>query len=1065
MMHGGMQRMEKKGRTEAEIEFEALDEIPSGVGVFDVTDAAITMKYLNDGFYRMIGAHREDRARFFNEGTINSVYPDDRKEILAEALRSIREHRVFDCRFRNLDGRGKYIWIGIRASHKPVDEKTERFYASYYDVDQYVSERDELTAYGKRLDSILGSIPGGVAVFYEMNSEIRLAYSNAGFYSLHHGSREYWSKQSPNPVEWLAPEDRHLFWDEFRKASSGEKEQGNVVYRVIGEDGKLHWVANQFCRAGRVDGMQYYYASFTDMDDQITAEQEMQQNKLMYDDAAKSSKMIIWSYDPVSKSAKMMQSGYTEEICRKLHVPPVIENVAETILPYVYPEDREAFRSSYRAMDEGAERAECEFRFQMPGQETQQRERMVMKRVTDKDGRLLNVFCFGQNITEQKQKEFDYEQTLRRLDQAYPHALGSFRLNLTHNWCEEGKSSIPFLLQQQEKGTADGYFKEFSKLITDEETKADFQKRFDRKLLLKEFAEGTSKVSIEYPVIYPDGRRYWRDGMLFMLKNPKTGDVEAITYALDIDKRKKNEFIMERIIHDHFDYIGIIHPKAGTFEFFSRRPWIDYGKIGEILPYDECRKYVHDQFRREDERRYFDETASLDAIIEDMNANGRRTATYLRTAEEKTECIRLQYCWLEKAGGDILVVRSDITESYQKEQNQISLLAKEKHAAEAANIAKTEFLSRMSHDMRTPLNGVIGMAYLAQKQENSPTTADCLKKINTSAKFLLSLINNILDMAKVENGDIDLHYEPAPIDEYKEYLDAVIKPLCRERNQQFILQENVDTQNIPLADKSRIDQVLFNLLSNAVKFTPEGGTITYSISSRPVSPNRMEISHRISDTGIGISKEFQERMYEPFAQEGRDDTSERRGSGLGLPIVKKLTDLMGGTISVESEPGQGTTFVVKFTFDTVPVSSIPAGNEPDKTEDEDSSDLTGMHVLLCEDHPLNQEIARALLNEKGVIVRIAEDGQKGVDDFSGSAINYYDCILMDLRMPVLNGIEAAKAIRAAERPDAKTIPIYAMTADAFTDDVKKCLDAGMNGHIAKPIDPGKLYAVLKHVFR
>jgi len=205
-------------------------------------------------------------------------------------------------------------------------------------------------------------------------------------------------------------------------------------------------------------------------------------------------------------------------------------------------------------------------------------------------------------------------------------------------------------------------------------------------------------------------------------------------------------------------------------------------------------------------------------------------------------------------------------------------------------------------------------------------------------------------------------------------------------------------------------------------------------------------------------------MFEPFAQEGRDDTSEHRGSGLGLAIVKKLTDLMGGTISVESKPGQGTTFVVKFTFDTVPVSSVPAGSEPDRTEDEDS-DLTGMHVLLCEDHPLNQEIARALLNEKGVIVRIAEDGQKGVDDFSRSEINYYDCILMDLRMPVLDGIGAAEAIRAAERPDAGTIPIYAMTADAFTDDVKKCLDAGMNGHIAKPIDPAKLYAVLRNEFR
>lgn len=1055
--------MEKNGRPEAEIEFEALDEIPSGVGVFDVTDSTITMKYLNDGFYRMIGAHREDRARFFNEGTINSVYPEEREGLLTEALLSIREHRMFDCRFRNLDGRGNYIWIGIRASHKPVNEGTERFYASYYNVDQYVSERNELTAYGKRLDSILGNIPGGVVVFYEQNSEIRLVYSNTGFYMLHHGSRKYWSEQSLNPVEWLEPEDRHLFWDEFRRVSSGEKTQGNVVYRVTGEDGKLHWVANQFCRTERMEGIQYYYASFTDMDDQIAAEQMLQQNKLMYDDATKSSKMIIWAYDPASKSAKMMQSGYTEEICRKLHVPLVIENVAEALLPYVYPDDREAFRSSYRAMDEGAQQAECEFRFQMPGQETRQRERMVMKRVTDKDGRLLNVFCFGQNITERKQKELDYEQTLRRLDQAYPHALGSFRLNLTHDWCGEGRSSVPSVMERQPSGTVDGYFEKFSEMITDKDIREKFQKRFNRKLLLKEFSEGTSKISIEYPVIYPDGRRYWRDGMLFMLKNPKTGDVEAITYALDIDNRKKNEFIMERIIHDHFDYIGIIHPNAGTFEFYSRRPWIDYGKIGEILSYGKCRKYIHDQFLREDERRYFDEMSSLDAIIKDMNANGRRTATYLQTTAEKTECIRLQYGWLEKEGGDILVVRSDITESYQKEQKQISLLAKEKHAAEAANIAKTEFLSRMSHDMRTPLNGVMGMAYLAKEQDNPPVTADCLTKINTSAKFLLSLINNILDMAKVENGDVDLLYEPALIGEYNEYLDAVIRPLCRERNQHFVLHEDIDTENVPLTDKRRVNQVLFNLLSNAVKFTPEGGTVAYSLRSRMIAPNRMEIIHRISDTGIGISKEFQKRMFEPFAQEGRDDTSERRGSGLGLPIVKKFTDLMGGTIFVESEPGQGTIFVVKFTFDTVPGDSLSALPDTDAAENRDSQRLTGMHVLLCEDHPLNQEIARALLTEKGIIVQIAEDGQKGVDDFSKSAIGYFDCILMDLRMPVLDGLGAAKTIRAAERPDAGTVPIFAMTADAFTDDVKKCLNAGMNGHIAKPINPEKLYSVLQNV--
>jgi len=1057
--------MGENGRYGENIKFEVLDEIPSGVGVFDVTDSIITMKYLNDGFYRMIGARREDRTRFFNQGTINSVYPEDRAGLLAEALLSIQEHRMFDFRFRNLDGSGKYIWIGIRASHKSVDEKTERFYASYYNVNRYMNERDELEAYGKRLDAILGNIPGGVVVFYEENSEIRIAYSNSGFYALHHGSREYWSKQSPNPVDWLTPEDRHLFWDEFRKLSSGEKSKGNVIYRINGEDGKLHWVANQFCQAGRVNGVLLYYASFTDMDDQISAEQVLQQDKLMYDDAAKTAKLIIWSYDIATKKATMMQSGYTEEICRKLHVPSVIENVVETIVPYVFPDDRDAFRSSYRAMNEGAEHAECEFRFQMPGQVSQQRERMVMKRVTDKSGHLLNVFCFGQNITEQKQKEIDYEQTLRQLDQAYLHTLGSFHLNLTHNWCGDGKSPLPFVLKQQESGTVDGYFQEFSKLIADEDIKKDFHERFERKLLLKEFEKGISKVSIEYPVIYEDGRHYWREGILFMLRNPKTGDVEGITYAVDIDYHKKNEFIMERIIHDHFDYIGIIHPKAGTFEFHSRRPWITYGKNGGIQSYAECTEFVSDMFIREDERCYFNETVSLNAIVRDMNANGMRTVTYLRTTEKNTECIRLQYCWLEKTGGDILVVRSDITESYQKEQSQISLLAEEKHAAEAANIAKTEFLSRMSHDMRTPLNGVIGMAYLAQQHDNPPFTADCLGKINISAKFLMSLINNILDMAKVESGSIELHYEPCPVGEFNEYIDAVIRPLCRERNQSFVMNEDVDVRNVPLADKGCMNQVIFNLLSNAVKFTPEGGTITYNIRAREISKKRIEIEHQISDTGIGISREFQKRLFEPFTQEGRDDSSERRGSGLGLSIVKKFVDLMGGTISVNSEVGQGTTFIVKMQFDTVRMDSPAASAVPGETEEKNISDITGMHVLLCEDHPLNQEIARAMLEGKGAIVRIEEDGQKGVDEFRRSPIGYFDCILMDLRMPVMDGLRAAEVIRAADRPDADTVPIFAMTADAFSDDIQKCLDAGMNGHIAKPINPDKLFEVLRNARR
>jgi signal transduction histidine kinase len=403
---------------------------------------------------------------------------------------------------------------------------------------------------------------------------------------------------------------------------------------------------------------------------------------------------------------------------------------------------------------------------------------------------------------------------------------------------------------------------------------------------------------------------------------------------------------------------------------------------------------------------------------------------------------------------------NDVTEEITLQKTvtkQLEVEMQLRKKADQANSAKTDFLSRMSHDMRTPLNGILGMAYLAREQTNPPYTSDCLSKINTSAKFLLGLINNILDMAKVESGKIELNYEPYSIDEFNDYLDAVIRPLCEERDQHFVLNEDVDLQCIPLTDKGRTNQILFNLLSNAVKFTPEGGTITYDIRCRQTSKGRASIEHKISDTGIGISPEFQRRLFEPFTQEGRDDNSELRGSGLGLSIVKRLVDLMGGTISVKSRIGFGTTFIVRFEFDTLQADSSDASFHSSANSHDNDSDLSGMHILICEDHPLNQEIARALLEEKGAIVRIAENGQKGVDFFSHSSVGYFDCILMDLRMPVMDGLKAAKAVRASARPDASTVPIFAMTADAFSDDIQKCHDAGMNGHISKPIDPEILY--------
>jgi CheY-like chemotaxis protein len=373
----------------------------------------------------------------------------------------------------------------------------------------------------------------------------------------------------------------------------------------------------------------------------------------------------------------------------------------------------------------------------------------------------------------------------------------------------------------------------------------------------------------------------------------------------------------------------------------------------------------------------------------------------------------------------------------------------------------------MSHDIRTPLNGIIGMTYIAREQDNPPRTADCLSKIDTSSKFLLGLINDVLDMSRVESNRIELNLEPYPIDEFKEYLDAVIRPLCLEKGQRFIFDENAALSGlVPLADKLRTNQIIFNLLSNAVKYTPEGGTITYRVSGHVLESGRVGIDHEISDTGIGMSREFQKILFEPFSQEGRDDNSEKRGTGLGLAIVKKLVDLMGGTISVKSDVGMGTSFILHLEFDAVPAYQVVRSG-PAKAADGGVADsgLAGRHVLLCEDHPLNQEIIRTLLEQDGIIVEIAGNGKQGLERFAASPIRYYDAVLMDIRMPVMDGYEATREIRSLPRADSAAVPIIAMTADAFDDDVKRCLDSGMSGHLSKPIDPQLLHSRLKEIFK
>lgn len=355
------------------------------------------------------------------------------------------------------------------------------------------------------------------------------------------------------------------------------------------------------------------------------------------------------------------------------------------------------------------------------------------------------------------------------------------------------------------------------------------------------------------------------------------------------------------------------------------------------------------------------------------------------------------------------------------------------------------------------MNVIMGLTSMAMDRSNPSQEMDeTLSNITSSAKYLLSLINDCLDLEKITSGKMELHPAPYPYADFCNNVRAVIGPLCRQRNITFVLEEAEHMHPTILADRMRMEQIFYNLLSNAVKFTPSGGKIEFLVYDIDVQDGINSFLCVVRDNGVGMSEDFQRHMFEAFTQESNGITPEYQGSGLGLAIVKQLVDLMGAEMSVKSKLGQGTEFTLRFRF---PVA-------PDTTAAEKENVplapglLAGRRVLLAEDHPLNAMIAVKLLEKEGLTVVTAQTGREAVDKFQSVAEHYFDAILMDIRMPVMNGLEAAKAIRGIDRPDAKTIPIIAMTANAFDADVRDSLQAGMNAHLSKPIDPQKLYETL-----
>lgn len=425
--------------------------------------------------------------------------------------------------------------------------------------------------------------------------------------------------------------------------------------------------------------------------------------------------------------------------------------------------------------------------------------------------------------------------------------------------------------------------------------------------------------------------------------------------------------------------------------------------------------------------------------------------------QEKTERTALEL------GADDIVFKPYDPIVIKKRLDNLLLMQEQKRElenallrAELANKAKTDFLSRISHDMRTPLNGILGITTLLKDNVTDPKIHADLLQLEMSGQYLLNLINDTLDVNKIESGKLELHpgvYEGR--NAINNILD-LIKPNIEKKHLNFQLH----AENLPYTtlfiDMGRLEQVIMNILGNAIKFTPEGGKIEVTVQNLSANPMVLHDRIIIKDSGIGMSEEFLPHLFEPFSQENPGSTGNTVGTGLGMSITYQIIKLMGGTIDVTSKLGEGTTFTIDL--------PLPVATEEQKRNWKETQTLNlndyefeGKRVLLCEDHALNAQIATRLLEKRGMLVDHAENGQEGVDMFRKSELDYYDVVLMDIRMPVMDGLEATKTIREMTRKDSSRVPIIAMTANAFYEDIQQAKAAGMDAHLGKPIEVNKLF--------
>ena len=685
---------------------------------------------------------------------------------------------------------------------------------------------------------------------------------------------------------------------------------------------------------------------------------------------------------------------------------------------------------------------------------------VCMDGVCDESGALSRIYVSAVNINKQVENEERYAEFQSYQHMALQNVNASIRLNLTQNTCFSSSTRNQSDNAEEFFHTVDEFWIYTNQFVSDPDKRRELQAKLNRPALLSAFARGVTVQEFEMEYDFKGSGRSWTRSVVEMMENPYTHDIEALVYSIDINQQHMLMQIVDRMVGMDYELLGVISLDNEKLQFYKQSPLEIQTQTPLLLHYPTgCAQFFKRIIASEEYTQVIHQN-SIPVIKSELNKHELYTTSAKVNVNGKIVVKKWTYVYLDERRRNIVYTRTDVTDIIESRQREQEMLKEALLQAKQASNAKTEFLSRMSHDIRTPMNAIINLTELAfDDVTDAEKLRDDLKKIQVSGNFLLGLINDILDMSRIESGRVVLTPTVYPVERFLNYLDSVIIPVFKAKNISFTIRPNNLLPAI-YVDEVRFNQIFFNILSNAAKYTPEGGTVTYDVNILSHDDKMANAEFIIRDNGIGMSEDFLMKAFSPFERE----TAVRAytGTGLGLAITKALVEALGGTIRLESRKGVGTTVTITLPLPFLSKKALAKSQASVLTENLQNvgnTELSG-RILVVEDHPMNRDVILRLLNKQGFQAVCVENGLAAVEAVQEANGDEYQAILMDVRMPVMDGIAATKKIRSLPDPKKASIPIIAMTADAFVEDRDRCIEAGMDDYLSKPIQPQKLYRTL-----